>query len=80
MKTCTFFGHRDSPVEVLPFLRAVVEEMIETEETEMFYVGNRGRFDEMALLAKKRPHRGHTAQEALEIFQREYLPRIDQPE
>lgn len=57
MKTCTFLGHRDTPLEVVPLLRAVVEE-----------------------LAKKRPQTGHTAQEAWEIFQREYLPKIEAPQ
>lgn len=49
MKTCTFFGHRDTPPEVVPLLRAVVEELIEADDVGMFYVGNQGQFDQMVL-------------------------------
>lgn len=59
MKTCTFFGHRDTPVDVLPLLQAVVEELIEEEDVGMFYVGNQGAFDQMALSVLKRMKRLH---------------------
>ena len=61
MKTCTFFGHRDCPGSVKPYLRAALVELIERHGVEQFYVGRQGAFDRMALsvlreLAEKYPH------------------------
>lgn len=48
MKTCTFFGHRDTPERIKPTLRQAILDMIEKEGVEQFYVGAQGRFDQMA--------------------------------
>ena len=49
MGICTFFVHRDSPEELMPELRCEVEKLIRSGEAQIFYVGNQGRFDGMAL-------------------------------
>ncbi len=41
---CTFFGHRDTPENIKPKLRAVLIDLIENN-VNMFYVGNNGAFD-----------------------------------
>lgn len=45
MKACTFFGHRDCPETIKPYLREVLEDLIINQEVDTFYVGNQGRFD-----------------------------------
>lgn len=45
--TCTFFGHRDTPDEIEPFLLSALEDLITNNHAELFYVGNQGRFDNM---------------------------------
>ena len=42
---CTFFGHKDTPKEIEPTLRATLIDLIENHGTNMFYVGNNGNFD-----------------------------------
>ena len=44
----TFFGHADTPDEVKPLLEATIREMIEQGGATMFYVGDKGKFDNMA--------------------------------
>ncbi len=44
---CTFFGHRDTPNEIEPLLRAALIDLIENEQVSLFYVGNQGNFDWM---------------------------------
>lgn len=61
MSVCTFFGHRDCPDSVRGKLREVVEWLIREKDVDVFYVGNQGRFDAMALgvlreLGQKYPH------------------------
>lgn len=61
MSVCTFFGHRDCPDSVRGKLREVVERLICGEGVDVFYVGNQGQFDAMALgvlreLGQKYPH------------------------
>ena len=61
MKTCIFFGHRDTPVTVKPRLMSWVESLIVEHGVAKFYVGNQGSFDRMAksvlqTLQKKYPH------------------------
>ena len=61
MKTCTFFGHRDTPKEIEPSLRAVLTELVEQKGVTQFYVGNQGGFDHMveavlAHLQNQYPH------------------------
>lgn len=46
--TCTFFGHRDTPLEIKNLLRQVISESIEKQGVKRFYVGNQGNFDAMA--------------------------------
>ena len=46
-KTCTFFGHRDCPSSIKPKLREVLIDMIENQSVDMFYVGNKGAFDQL---------------------------------
>ena len=46
--TCTFFGHRNSPPTVKPFLRQVIIDLIEHHGVTQFYVGSQGNFDTMA--------------------------------
>lgn len=43
--TCTFFGHRDFPREMMPNLRAQIVHLIENRGVSQFYVGNQGYFD-----------------------------------
>ena len=45
MKTCTFFGHRDCPETIKPYLREVLIDLITNNGVNTFYVGNQGRFD-----------------------------------
>lgn len=45
MKACTFFGHKDCPSTIIPLLEAVIMELINDHNVEMFYVGNQGQFD-----------------------------------
>ncbi|MBQ9553093.1 MAG: hypothetical protein IJU96_10065 [Clostridia bacterium] len=44
----TFFGHRDTPPQVRPRLRAVLLDLIERRGVTQFYVGTHGNFDAMA--------------------------------
>lgn len=45
--TCTFFGHRDAPLEIEGILRQVLIALIEARQADTFYVGNQGKFDRM---------------------------------
>ena len=45
MKACTFFGHRDCPDTIKPYLREVLIDLITNNGVDTFYVGNQGRFD-----------------------------------
>lgn len=45
MSVCTFFGHRDCPETVKPYLREVLVDLIVNKRVDAFYVGNQGRFD-----------------------------------
>ncbi|MCQ2462083.1 MAG: hypothetical protein MJ177_01600 [Clostridia bacterium] len=47
LKTCTFFGHRDTPDSIRPILHNVLINLIELQGTDTFYVGNQGNFDSM---------------------------------
>ena len=46
--TVCFFGHKDTPESVRPFLEQEIERLIE-RGAECFLVGNQGRFDGMVL-------------------------------
>ena len=43
----TFFGHKDTPKEIEPTLRATLIDLIENHGATEFYVGNNGSFDSM---------------------------------
>ena len=45
--TVTFFGHKDTPKEIEPTLRATLIDLIENHVATEFYVGNNGNFDTM---------------------------------
>ena len=45
MVVCTFFGHRDCPETIKPYLREVLVDLITNQGVDTFYVGNQGRFD-----------------------------------
>lgn len=47
MLTCTFFGHRDTPMETETALRSTLIDLIENKNVCNFYVGNHGNFDYM---------------------------------
>ncbi len=48
MKSCTFFGHRDTPDEIKPKLKSAIIDLIENHNVTMFYMGCEGSFDKMA--------------------------------
>lgn len=61
MKSCTFFGHRDTPEDVRGKLYTVLDELITKENVNIFYVGYQGAFDKMVwqtlrLLKIDHPH------------------------
>ncbi|MCI8496636.1 MAG: hypothetical protein HFE85_00120 [Clostridiales bacterium] len=41
----TFFGHSNTPQSVQKILQAVLTELIENDNADIFYVGNQGNFD-----------------------------------
>lgn len=45
MPACTFFGHRDCPEMIRPKLRSTRKNLITECNVDMFYVGDKGRFD-----------------------------------
>lgn len=45
MVVCTFFGHRDCPETIKPYLREVLIDLTTNNGVDTFYVGNQGRFD-----------------------------------
>ena len=47
MKTVTFFGHKDTPQETEPTLRATLLDLIINKNATVFFVGNNGNFDAM---------------------------------
>ncbi|MBQ2817687.1 MAG: hypothetical protein IJF16_07140 [Clostridia bacterium] len=53
MSVCTFFGHRDSPIELRPKLIQAISTLIEKHAVDTFLVGNSGRFDSMVLSVLK---------------------------
>jgi len=65
MAACTFFGHHDCPRAIKTDLRAALVELIEQHDTDTFYVGNQGAFDEMVRgvlfeLKQRYPHIRYT--------------------
>ncbi len=61
MAACTFFGHRECPVEIKAILKSTLEDLIVNHGVDTFYVGNQGQFDLFARgvlqeLIKKSPY------------------------
>ena len=48
MPACTFFGHRECPDTIKPFLKDVLTDLITNHNIDMFYIGNQGQFDSYA--------------------------------
>jgi len=48
-KSCTFFGHRDTPASVKPLLEKTLRHLIEQEHFDLFMLGYKGNFDKYAL-------------------------------
>ncbi len=46
--TCTFFGHRNTPKEIEPYLRTALIDLIENKNVARFYIGNQGAMDSIA--------------------------------
>lgn len=44
---CTFFGNRDTPMEIKLTLREIVKQAIEKYDADVFYIGNNGNFDRL---------------------------------
>ncbi len=49
MKSCTFFGHRDTPESIRYDLKQTLIDLIENKGVSVFYVGHNGKFDSMVL-------------------------------
>lgn len=48
MKVCTFFGHRNTPMEVEEKLKMRIEQIITEGKADTFLIGNNGNFDALA--------------------------------
>ncbi|MBO5059893.1 MAG: hypothetical protein J6C82_03155 [Clostridia bacterium] len=53
MSACTFFGHRDCPIEIKHLLKKATRELIKNSKVKNFYVGNHGDFDKVVLKVLK---------------------------
>lgn len=53
MKACTFFGHSDTPAEIFDELELVIIKIIEERNISIFYVGDKGNFDNMVIKVLK---------------------------
>jgi hypothetical protein len=78
MNACTFFGHSNSPQNLRVAIKEKITELIEQHGVELFYVGNHGQFDSMALsslkeLAKIYPHISYYV--VLAYFPKEKSPK-----
>ena len=81
---CTFFGHRDTPQEIVGTLRTVLAYLIEEKEAVEFYVGNQGGFDSMVCrvlteLQERYPHIRYTVVLAYMPQKEEDVPQGVQP-
>lgn len=59
MKSCFLIGHRDSDPELQPLLNRAVEHHVTQYGVTEFYVGNHGRFDNMAAVAIREAKKLH---------------------
>ena len=76
MKACTFFGHRDTPKEVEPRLKAALLDLIEKDGVRLFYVGNQGSLDVMVRKQLSELKETHGIRYAIVLA---YLPKKDFP-
>lgn len=60
MSVCTFFGHRDCPIQIRPKLKSLILSLIEKGVNE-FYVGDKGSFDLMAAAVLREIHKENPA-------------------
>lgn len=54
MSVCTFFGHRDTSWKLEEELCGLLRKLILSTDIDMFYIGNQGDFDKIALSAVKK--------------------------
>lgn len=47
--TCTFFGHSNTALEIRGKLKTTIIDLIENRSVDLFYVGDKGNFDKLAL-------------------------------
>ena len=47
--TCCFFGHRDTPYQIIDDLRDLLIHLVKEKQVNRFLVGNNGNFDRMAM-------------------------------
>lgn len=47
--TCIFFGHSNTALEIRDKLKATLIDLIENRSVDLFYVGDKGNFDRLAL-------------------------------
>lgn len=57
---CFLFGHADCPDAILPRIEEAIESYYSKYGVNSFYIGNRGRFDCLAVAAAKRVKQRHT--------------------
>ena len=80
MSVCTFFGHRDCPIQIRPKLKSLILSLIEKGVNE-FYVGDKGSFDLMAAAVLREIHKENPAIHyaiVLAYLQRSTVPSIKQ--
>lgn len=51
--TITFFGHRNTPESIKPYIKQILIYFIENHNAIMFYVGNNGKFDSVVRMVLK---------------------------
>lgn len=54
MAACTFFGHKNTPLNTKSLLEKTVVDLIENKDVTIFYVGNQGNFDGLAISVLKK--------------------------
>ena len=72
MKSCTFFGHRNSPDSIEGKLYEVIEGMIIDEAVQRFYVGNQGNFDRIVCAVLDELRKKHTHIQCVNVLA--YMP------
>lgn len=79
MPVCTFFGHRDTSDTVATELATLLRELIVSMNVNVFYIGNHGNFDRIALNVVKKLQKEFSHIKYYVVFA--YLPaKIDNNE